>query len=349
VRGRDRTATYDPRGSTDSQPANGPFRDEGAEDVLAERRREREAEQAQTLLFAKKLRRPGGLRLLAGIVGTAAFVALVGPWRLHSMATPPVAPRAGKAACAALASRYQTAWKARNSCTSDNECIATPRGGYWAALDGCARFGPRMTSDRYTGADADAIAETWLSAGCARDYSLCASPATGALPPEAQCLQGSCRERPPLPIPRDWLRVDAGLFQFFGPPGLHGGRAMVDDGVGYRFEGPGIQLEIEYDDYAPVDIHPEETTDSIVVTSRTAVSSGGHVGTDVAFEDHPPDGGAPVYRRVLAMNDAPCQQDLTFSTCSGRGATTKLAIWATCDRPESCQAAGTVFQSIVLP
>jgi hypothetical protein len=329
---------------TEPPPTTSPFRDDRvAADVEAERAGDRlaqaEAEQAQARAFAETLRatRRRAWAAAAIVLLASGAIALV-LWRHRPQATPtPAGPRVpDPARCATLASRYEAAWREANSCTQDDECAVTPRGRFWADLDGCARFGPRAASL----ASVDSLAQSWLAEGCATTFADCA----GSAPVAAQCRGGSCVELPPAPIPADWVRLSPDrLFTFFVPPEVQRRRVVMEDSIGFAFEGPRFAFDIEYGQYAPTDFDPDQTPGKVL--GRTAVSLSGHKGTEVVFQLAHADAGPARYGRVLAVSDAPCPVFATSMTCP-RGTVTRFVLWAWCDRPEACEDARTAFESI---
>jgi hypothetical protein len=130
------------------------------------------------------------------------------------------------------------------SCASDDDCTGEIRGELWTDLDGRFRFRNRHApTDR-----ADGVAMAWLGGGCASGYDLL------SVSPLAMCRAGRCVERPPAPVPEDWVRVDmAGVYTFFAPPQIDlTMRRNCTGGLGSTYRSEGLTIHVDYDN----DLHP---------------------------------------------------------------------------------------------
>lgn len=167
--------------------------------------------------------------------------------------------------CANLAKQYASAWEARNRCERDDDCVASPRGELFTALDGCARFGPRKGDLKF----ADALAAQWLSAGCADAYEICDEKA------EAVCRAGRCNERPPPPLPASWNRIDVERdFHFFLPPELKEIPIQAEEGHIYVWRGERMGVSLDYSGWGSQLDEPEVPPPLRVVSREKITVSG---------------------------------------------------------------------------
>jgi hypothetical protein len=145
------------------------------------------------------------------------------------------------ARCEQLEARYRELWQTVDRCSEDSDCLADARGRFWVGLDGCWRFRNRATPR----SDADAVADEWLSIGCARDVDVCKPP------PAAICIDDHCAEKPPGEVPLDWRRIDvARTFSFFLPPDMKRQQIRGVDSIVRRFAGKKATLMFDYGQYA---------------------------------------------------------------------------------------------------
>ena len=229
-------------------------------------------------------------------------------------------------ACAALQDRYDAAWEKANRCASDAECMATPRGGAFLALDGCARFGPRSALP-----EADALAAEWLEAGCADDFDACAGT------PASVCRAGKCEERAPPPLPATWRRVDvARAFTLFLPPDLVETKVYPEDSVVRLWRSDRMRVSLDYGYYSnKLDEHPPEG----VVSPRKETTIGGQrafIRTVATF----PDASKPRTSVAVHVPHVPRSARATYS----EGAA--LTLFATCDGPPPCADGESLIRSI---
>src|SRR6185436_19475413 len=116
---------------------------------------------------------------------------------------------------------------------------------------------------------ADALAKAWFEDGCSTQYEVC------SIVPQAMCRRGQCVERPPPPVPEDWVRQDiAHLFTFFTPRDVqrvHGG-GNCTGGLSYGFEGRGLSIYVDYDTDSAVKA-PEHARDAKIGTDSVKLAS----------------------------------------------------------------------------
>ena len=257
-------------------------------------------------------------------------------------ATAPPAPSAArtrvgpdKARCVELAQRYAETWDRENRCSPEIECAAEKRGGAFYGLDGCARFGPRGVR---TG-EADAVAETWMKAGCAQDYEVCSGE------PRAQCRAGRCIELPPPPVPIDWVRTEVpGVLSFFRPSSLVPRTVHPEDSIARVFEGERLYLTLDYGAYSwapdkdagdPYDRVLEET-EEIIAGQRARLLWDEHRNVNR------PDMSLSI-SRILHFAELP--QNPRFLLMADRP---RLTLIAECQRREDCKDADVIFRSLEL-
>jgi hypothetical protein len=169
-------------------------------------------------------------------------------WPSHNKSSPAPLPTATvssstpRAVCNDLATRYESAWESPSRCSSDDECVAEPRGGIYTVLDGCARFYNRGVSHK----EADLVAAEWLRSTCASAQTVYVDCG----PARAQCLAGHCAELPPPPIPKDWGRLSLlAVVSVFAPSDLLETDARGIDSFARTFVGKNRRLTLTVDAY----------------------------------------------------------------------------------------------------
>jgi hypothetical protein len=214
------------------------------------------------------------------------------------------------ARCATLKASYVEARLGSDRCERDDECSLEPRGGVYAGLDGCVRSSRRG----FDGAAAARLAAQWLGAGCAESFALCPTLGAGAL-----CRGGVCRERPPPPIPEDWVRVDVQeSLSLFVPPDLVEVSLQRWCGTGpalRMFHGTDLDLRVEVGHEVgslPLSDAGVSEPGAPRRVARATRQLASHQATaleyeapDLSSQEKAPDGSWPRYQfvRALVVND----------------------------------------------
>lgn len=260
------------------------YRDEGAPWSLLPDPADEDGGGAMTLSFAgsPRVRGPIG-SILAGIrtarrpavAGVVIATVLVAGFALSragerppQVEPPPARPVArfvGRERCKKLAAAYVAERDRENHCERDEDCAVEVRGEQWTELDGCFRFRNKDASP----APADALARDWLAGGCMSELDLCNEE------PLVMCRKGWCVERPPAPVPEDWVRNEYHhIFSLFLPPGYKFAFPAHDDtgiyavfggkdGSGQVFYEPTYEEftdvdEKHHDEWRPIKIHGQD-------------------------------------------------------------------------------------------
>lgn len=185
---------------------------------------------------------PRWVLVAAAAIGIAGAVFELRRIRAPLPAPPAPARIASREECTNLAAKYQSLLADLGSCSTDDDCIAEPRGAEAWALDGCGRYRRRDASTRQL----DALERTWMQSACPEGYvSTCR-------PVRAQCRMGRCGERAPEPLPRDWRRVTStgNYFSMFVPPDFQSVELHPDDGNPGQLRGALGVLSYDYSEWA---------------------------------------------------------------------------------------------------
>ena len=232
------------------------------------------------------------------------------------------------------------------ACSSDDECVLEARGGVWFELDGCFR----TRSNKADMTRADALAERWLSRGCAHDFEVC--PPTG----RATCRSNHCAELPPPQVPADWTRVDLGrVLSFFVPPDMVRQPAHPEDSIVRVMASPNVSLFADLGEWSdPLKFDRKPTVDSDnpqwALIEEREVTAGGALAKRVAARN--------VWASWCADAGDACRYGwryeigLHISEVPYRGLPTlmlqhpKLTIVVQCDGMADCEVADTIFGSL---
>jgi hypothetical protein len=277
--------------------------------------------------LATNVRPVGGMPVLAFGLVVASLAALGGVWTaLHMRSQPLIAPTARSPFCDQLESEYRASAERLRTCSDSADCDVEPFSGDVRGLTECHRF----RNERLSSETTDAIADRWLSAGCAIPLQeICAAA------PRAQCRDGRCVELPPPPLPASWVAGDVrGILGLHVPPGVPLVRVKRDDVLMYHWASQRLELRLEYGDGVQA-VELERYAGEHIVIDGVAASM---VRRDDAWL-----GGSAWSMALVVPATPPCPS----SQCGawlGRG--TKLTLWATCMTPSDCRDAEAVMRSL---